>query len=116
MEKVSTSRKSYLLVTLIFFGILAFFVLFIVVKTAQSITQPDLQCRKIHATTTQPPTTLVSATDYFDLGNYDYDAGNCSKAISDYTKAIELNPTSVQIYNNRAYTYMRMQQYANALP
>jgi len=53
--------------------------------------------------------------DYFEQGNYDYDTGNCEKAIVAYTKSIELNPEYSQAYNNRAYTYMRMREYKPAL-
>ncbi len=49
-------------------------------------------------------------------GNYDYDTGNCQKAIIDYTASIKMNPNYPQAYNNRAYTYMRMQNYPAALP
>lgn len=78
--------------------------------------QPDMQCASSHTTTTQPPSNLQTATDYFQQGNYDYDTGNCQKAVSDYTKAIQLNPNFAQAYNNRAYTNMRLQNYKDALP
>lgn len=54
--------------------------------------------------------------DYFLQGDYDYDTGNCTKAITDYTTSIKLNPNYPQAYNNRAYTYMRLRNYKNALP
>ncbi|SRR5258708_97428 len=76
---------------------------------------PDLQCGQVHTKTTQPPAPLTSAMDYFNLGNYDYESGNCGKAISEYTKSIQLNPKYPQAYNNRAYTYMRMRNYSAAL-
>lgn len=44
-----------------------------------------------------------------------YDIGNCQEAVSDYTKAIVINPNYVQAYNNRAYTSMRMRKYENVL-
>lgn len=81
----------------------------------RSATAPDMQCEKTHAATSQPPMALKSAMDYFEQGNYDYDAGDCKKAIADYTKSIELNPEYPQAYNNRAYTYMRMREYQLAL-
>ena len=82
----------------------------------KSATAPDTQCTTIHETTTTPPANLETATDYFLQGNYDYDIGNCVEAIADYTKSIKLDSKSPQTYNNRAYTYMRMQDYENALP
>ena len=54
--------------------------------------------------------------DYFLQGNYDYDTGNCVKAIADYTTSISLNPRDAEVYNNRAYTYMRMRDFKDALP
>lgn len=77
---------------------------------------PDLQCGTYHATTSYPPAELKTAMDYFAQGNYDYDTGDCGKAIDDYTMAISLNPNYPQAYNNRAYTFMRMRNYAQALP
>ncbi len=88
---------------------------FVVLGMYRSATAPDTQCTTVHATTSEPPANVTSAMDYFTQGNYDYDTGNCSKAISDYTSSIGLNPNYPEAYNNRAYTYMRMQNYANAL-
>ncbi len=79
-------------------------------------TAPDMWCSKTHIPTSTPPATLTSAMDYFDQGNYDYDTGNCSKAITEYTQAVKLDPNYAQAYNNRAYTYMRLRDYASALP
>lgn len=76
---------------------------------------PDTQCTTTHTTTSKPPLQLHSAIDYFIQGNYDFDIGNCKKALIDYTISVQLNPTYTQSYNNRAYTYMRMQNYKNAL-
>ena len=85
-------------------------------KFLNSINTPDTWCIKAHSTTSLAPKSLISSNDYFDLGNYDYDIGNCKQAIIDYSKSIELNPGFPQSYNNRAYTYMRMQDYKDALP
>src|SRR6186997_463743 len=62
------------------------------------------------------PATLVTAQDYFAQGDYDYEQGNCDKAIADYARAIELNPDLAEAYNNRAYIYMVKKEYALALP
>lgn len=76
----------------------------------------DIQCSTTHATTNTPPASLKTYTDYFEQGNYDYDIGNCAKAITDYTTSIKLNPNYAQAYNNRGYTYMRLREYSKALP
>lgn len=76
---------------------------------------PDLQCFKTHVATSKPPSALKTAIDYFHQGDYDYEIGNCGKAINDYTLSIQLNPNYPQAYNNRAYTYMRMGIYNAAL-
>jgi tetratricopeptide (TPR) repeat protein len=81
----------------------------------KSLNQPDTQCTSSHAVNSRPPMSLVTAADFFAKGDYDYDVGNCEQAISDYTKAIKLNPDYPQAYNNRAYTFMRMQIYKAAL-
>ena len=78
--------------------------------------QPDTQCTAAHAPPSAPPSSLVSATDYLALGDYDYDRGACVQAIDDYTRAINLDPELAAAYNNRAYTHMRQQDYAAALP
>lgn len=82
----------------------------------KSAIQPDIQCATTHPSTSQPPHTLQTANDYFTQGDYDYELGNCKKAIADYTQSINLNPTYAQAYNNRAYTNMRMRNYKDALP
>lgn len=77
---------------------------------------PDIQCGKVHTTTSQLPTSLKTAMDYYEQGNYDYESGNCEKAIADYTQSIQLDPKYPQAYNNRGYTYMRLRDYKAALP
>jgi len=80
-----------------------------------SATAPDTQCAQIH-NTNPAPALIPTANGYFKLGDFYYEQGNCMKAIAEYTKAIGLNPTFYQAYNNRAYTNMRMQDYKDALP
>ncbi len=95
-----------------------FLVVFLLLSGIQAIdrAQQDKQCTTHHKTSTEPPHALMSANDYFTAGNYFYDLGNCKQAITDYTVAIRQNPNFAEAYNNRAYTYMRMRDYANALP
>jgi len=57
-----------------------------------------------------------TAEEYLSRGDEAFDGGNCKEAIAAYTQAIALNPNYAEAYNNRAYTYMRMQNYAPALP
>ncbi len=76
----------------------------------------DTYCYRTHATTSKPPEQLKAAFDWFEQGNYDYDTGNCAKAVADYGIAIGMFPRFAQALNNRAYTYMRMQNYEMALP
>jgi tetratricopeptide (TPR) repeat protein len=76
---------------------------------------PDIQCSATHQTTTIPPSSLKTAMDYFEQGNYDYDTGNCAKAIADYTASIKLNSKYPQAFNHRAYTLMRMRNFQSAL-
>ena len=95
-------------VTGVLLGLLAFFMY-------QSANAPDTQCTTAHMTSSRPPRQLQTANDYFMRGNYEYDVGNCDEAISDYTRSIALDPSNPQAYNNRAYTYMRQQDYADAL-
>lgn len=75
---------------------------------------PDAQCTTSHVAVSKPPSRLVTALDYFNQGNYDYETGDCARAIVDYTISVRKDPT-YRAYNNRAYTYMREQDYAPAL-
>jgi tetratricopeptide (TPR) repeat protein len=75
----------------------------------------DIQCSTKHQVTYTPPQNPKTGMDYFELGNYDYDTGNCQQAIIDYTTSINLNPAFSQAFNNRAYTYMRLREFEPAL-
>jgi tetratricopeptide (TPR) repeat protein len=77
--------------------------------------QTDTQCTTAHAAELVPPLSLVTAEDYLVLGDYDYERGDCSQAIEDYSQAIALDPILAAAYNNRAYTAMRRQEYQAAL-
>ena len=55
--------------------------------------EPVVSCASASKTPlSTAPATLVTAQDYFAQGDYDYEQGNCDKAIADYARAIELNP------------------------
>jgi tetratricopeptide (TPR) repeat protein len=81
------------------------------------VSQPVVSCvsapKKPFSTALATP---VTAQDYYAQGDYDYEHGNCDKAIADYTRAIELNPNLAEAYNNRAYIYMVKKDYGLALP
>ncbi len=87
-----------------------------IVGMYKSSTQSDIQCSTSHATSSQSPSSLQTATDYFSQGNYDYANGNCTAAVADYSNAITLNPSYAEAYNNRGYTNMRLRNYNAALP
>lgn len=91
-------------------------ILAVVVLVVQSVTQPVVSCSPVEGASTRPPATLTAARDFLALGDYDYDQGNCDGAIAAYSRAIELDPNFAEAYNNRAYTRMVKQDYANALP
>jgi len=84
------------------------------VVTAASV--PDTRCTTEHTPNSAPPPSPVAASDFLALGDYDYDRGACAQAIADHTQAIDLDPALAAAYNNRAYTAMRQQDYASALP
>jgi tetratricopeptide (TPR) repeat protein len=56
---------------------------------------------------TDPVALFNHGTSYADKGQYD-------KAISDYTKAIEINPRFAEAYNNRWGTYFHKGEYEKA--
>lgn len=76
----------------------------------------DSHCIMFHIPAVKPPSQLVTASDYLVQGDYDFDRGNCSQALADYSQAIVRDQQYAEAYNNRAYTYMRMRDYALALP
>lgn len=76
----------------------------------------DNWCSETHSTTSIPPAKLKTSADYFEKGNYQYDTGDCPGAITSYTQALKMNSKYAEALNNRAYTYMMMNDYKNALP
>lgn len=57
---------------------------------------------------------VANAGDYKDRGDAYLVKGNVGQAISDYTKAIEINPDDGEAYNNRAIMYFGEKEYAKA--
>lgn len=100
------------------FGVGLFIILlfvFGVLKVYGVLQGSDTQCSHTHFTTTQKPQNPKSADDYFALGNYFYDVGKCQDAVNAYTKALQLDPQYTQVYNNRAYTNMRLRNFSDAM-
>ena len=102
-------KKRYILAAMVVF-------LVILIILPKAINPVNTQCIELHDTSSTPPAILISANDYFLLGNYNYDKGDCAQAITDYTYAISLNQNFAEAYNNRAYTYMMQNDYVNAIP
>ncbi len=102
-------KSSFLIVLIIAVMALSLFTIY------KSYIEPDAQCLAAHTPTSTAPKQLKNANDFFLQGDFDYESGNCKLAVEDYGNAIKLNPKYAAAYNNRAYTYMRMGDYADAL-
>jgi tetratricopeptide (TPR) repeat protein len=55
------------------------------------------------------------ADEFFEQGKKDLSAENIDSAISNYSKAIEINPKFVKAYNNRGIAYISKKQYDPAI-
>ncbi len=76
--------------------------------------QPDTQCKSTPISLLAPP--LVDTPNgHLKQGDFYYEQGDCIRAITEYTKTIQLYPDFPQAYNNRAYTNMRLRNYKDAL-
>jgi len=95
--------------------IASLFLLVIVFKIYGLLNSPDLQCSSPHSPVSELVQNPQTDRDFFEIGNYYYDIGNCNEAIAFYTRAIEMNLNYAESYNNRAYTNMRLRNYADAL-
>ena len=114
-KTTKTFFQKYRHLLLICFGIVAVCILLFFVRVYGLITAPDTQCTRAHIASEQMPINPSTSKDFYDLGNYDYDIGDCTQAIIEYTKSITLDPSYPQAWNNRGYTYLRMQNYEKAL-
>ncbi len=112
-KKKQKSKHKKALIASIVTALLLLAFLFYVMYQAQ--TAKDFQCSNTQIVSTKLPSKLQTALDYFLLGNYAYDSGNCRQAIVDYTKSIQKNPNYPEVFNNRGYTYMRLRNYKAAL-
>lgn len=111
-QKKSTPNLAFLLLLALFIILGGFYITF---GPGRKVTQRDSHCGRTHVPTTIRPTELKTAADWLNLGDYDYESGNCQQAIEDLNKAISLNPKYAEAYNNRGYVYMRLQNYEAAL-
>lgn len=93
--------------------VLGFFL--VTLKVYGALQGGDTQCASTHFTTTQQPKDPKSAEEIFQLGNYYYDKGQCQDAVNAYNKSLQLDPQYTQVYNNRAYTQMRLRNYTDAM-
>ena len=53
--------------------------------------------------------------EYLRSGNDDFRQGNLDQAISDYTKAIDINPNLAKAYDNRGVAYAQEGSYPRAI-
>ncbi len=80
------------------------------------LTQKDVWCTTTHSSALMTVANPKTSVDYYNLGNYNFSTGDCGAAITAFTKSIELDSKFAESYNNRAYTYMRMGDYVDAIP
>lgn len=108
----SKIKRNIFLVCLLI--LLTLFIL-VTLKVYGALQGSDTQCSSSHFTLSSRPQDPKSAEEYFAVGNYYYDAGKCQEAVNAYTKALQLDPQYTQVYNNRAYTNMRLRNYTDAM-
>lgn len=58
---------------------------------------------------------IFQVTDLKEKGNDCVRAGNYAEAILHYSHAIKLDSTSPQLYSNRSFAFLKLQQYYYAL-
>ncbi|KAK6006174.1 hypothetical protein QM012_006584 [Aureobasidium pullulans] len=68
-----------------------------------------------HKTPTTPPPSTEDAEAFKAAGNKYFKAGDYTKAIAEYTKAVEADPKSSTYRSNRAAAYMSAGKYIQAL-
>ena len=56
-----------------------------------------------------------TAQYYYEQGDEHFKAGNLDQAITDYTRALEINPRYDVAYNNRGIAYRQKGQYDQAI-
>ncbi|MBE3141996.1 MAG: tetratricopeptide repeat protein [Planctomycetes bacterium] len=58
---------------------------------------------------------VKTAEEYLQSGNTFFDQGNFSQTISDFTKAIEIDPKLAKAYNNRGFVYVTQGNFPQAI-
>jgi tetratricopeptide (TPR) repeat protein len=112
-EKAPRTIKRGLALALSVVGMLTLVVLAL---TARGVFRQDGGVGDVVEPTSHPPAALTTARDYVALGDYQFDQAQYAEAIDSYTHAITLDRNLAAAYNNRAYTYMKLGNYALALP
>ena len=62
------------------------------------------------ASAQQKQAELRDAEPYYNRGNVYDEKGQLDQAISDFTKALEINPSYVEAYTNRGFVYLKKSQ------
>lgn len=115
-RKVSSKNSLFFTIVVLASAIVIGISIWILSTYTASFRPESSWCSKTHAAKMLPPAKLKTSIDFFEKGNYQYDTGDCTGAIENYTKAIKLNSKYAEAFNNRAYTYMMMNDYKNAIP
>lgn len=90
-------------------------IVLLLVVSALLLDRTDQQCLTARRPLTVYADDAKTAEEFLARADEAFDSGNCKQAIAAYTQALALNPNYAEAYNNRAYTYMRMQNYGPAL-
>lgn len=112
-QKSHPHKKTRLSYPKMLIGVLLLFLLGTFVWHTR-LSPKDTYCSTQKEISSIPPETIKTAFEYFQLGDYYFDHGDCTRALANYTYSIDMEPTA-EAYNNRAYTYMRLQDYIHAL-
>ena len=73
------------------------------------------ECNKKIAKKTPPPPPTVSAEEWYNKGEENYNAGNYSEAIDCYRKALEMKPSMLIAWNSLANAYIYQGKYTEAI-
>jgi tetratricopeptide (TPR) repeat protein len=89
-------------------------------KTGFNLGIPIEKCQPLATGLISPAPTprnlAPKADDYFFTANQKYDVGNYTGALSDYDRAIQLNPQYAEAYNNRGnLRYIQLKNFQGAL-
>ena len=105
-------RRKFLMVFPI---VIVLLVAVMVVRVVLANDGVDRHCRNVRSAAAFRSQEAKTTEEFFKRGDEAFNAGNCVEAVEMYSQALALNPDYAEAYNNRAYTYMRMQNYGPAL-